>query len=182
MEEEKPQISIKSIIRYIIIGVIVILVLAFLFRLGSTASSKNKDSYKKEEVMSEDGHNYGQLDYQRRYLARTGSWCEIHGRYTDGGKVNIRILAEKGWGRFDIVNMRYFGEYVNVKMLQNGLYLWQNDANPKYGYFYKIGSPSYSRILELLAFDDIDLEKTKFECEDRSSYVNYLSLPNVEWE
>ena len=181
MEEEK-RISVKTIIRFVIIGIIAILVLSVIFRLAATMISNNFGDYSEDELIGENGQNAGQIDYSRRYVGRIGSWCEIKGRDNDGEKVHIRLLAERGWARFDVVNMRYAGDLVNVKLTELGLYLWQNDANPKYGYFYKVGSPSYARIIGLLKFEDLDIKKTRFGCENRDSYVNYLALPNIEWE
>jgi len=121
----------------------------------------------------------------QRYIADLGlgkvMHCNITVQEKGGEKYDVEMMLDEGLDNADIRNLKVDGTHVDIKKTGNSVFMWKTGDHDNPGEISNANEPPFYAVRQALKFPDIEKKKSKFDCEGRDWFVEFLGLPLVEW-
>ena len=130
------------------------------------------------------GNNEGMRSYLSNFALKNHMRCDIEAVDSKTKeKYVVSLSFDDGHKNFDVMNLSLQGAHVNVKKIDSAIYVWRENGTEDYrGEMYLDTDGYYFIINEALSFGDLDVEKSKFDCDTRSGFYEIIGLPLTDWK
>lgn len=168
--------------RLLIVIAAIVVIFAVITIISKSLSPKI--SYRSEDSRDKFRRSSGNAGYEEYSSIINGQQtglCKVNVVERGSDSYKTTISADAGFQNLDIVGIKNGDQKLNIRKREGIVYVWADKNDVEIGYITSDDNPVFMRLIENLDFDNIDKEKSEFDCKRSTVFLPILDLPSIDW-